>query len=162
SFLGLCSLEGGLQLIVDDRPARRILADRRPAGKSWYAAAPKEAISRRRFEENCLLIRVLCRVLAQRSDVIQHPEGSAVRRDDQIIVVHYDIVHGGLGKVSLQRLPMCAIVERNENTFLGCGEEETSSFWIFADSMHKGVLRKVIIDAGPALAEVRRLVDVGS
>ena len=60
--------------------------------------------------------------LSQRRDIVEHPEAASMRRDDQIVFVNREIAHRGCRQIELQRLPMIAIIEGNEDGALGAGE----------------------------------------
>ncbi len=51
--------------------------------------------------------------LAQRADVIEHPERAAMRGHHQIVAVNDEVVHWSCRQVELQRLPVRAIVKGN-------------------------------------------------
>ena len=71
--------------------------------------------------------RAIVRDLAKRRDVVENPEGAAVRADDDIVAVDYEIAHGSGGQVELQRLPGVAIVERDIDGAFGAGEEQAGA-----------------------------------
>src|SRR5437660_1025626 len=57
--------------------------------------------------------------LMQRREVVEDPERAALGRDDQVLVVHPDVVDGHVRQVELERLPVPAIVEGEEHAELG-------------------------------------------
>jgi len=70
-----------------------------------------DAEGRGRLEKMSLVGAGEGRHLAQRSDVIQNPEGAAVGGDDEVVVVNPEIAHGSVRQIELERLPVVAIVE---------------------------------------------------
>src|SRR5271163_34474 len=59
-----------------------------------------------------------CGGFAERSDVIENPEGAAVRGQDQVAFVNPKVAHGGVRQIQLQGLPVIAVVERNPDCIL--------------------------------------------
>src|SRR5205085_3953101 len=56
--------------------------------------------------------------------VVQHPERTAVRGYDKVVILDHKVVNWRNGKVQLQRLPVGAVIERYEHTGLGAGIEQ--------------------------------------
>ena len=96
---------GGIvsEVVIDHRTVRRISSrrfirlDRRIAA----CAAPR-AYRGRRLEQRRLVRCENCSELLQRTDVIQHPKGAAVRGDDEIPIVDRQVAHRGVRQIELQ------------------------------------------------------------
>ncbi len=148
-----------LQPVINDGSAGRIFPDRaRPAEERWM----KDRLIRRRGSEQVrLLLRNGIVVLPQRADVIKDPEGAAVSRDDQIVVLDDQVVDRRHRQVQLQRLPLAAVVERDVDALLGSGEEQSRALGIDADGMNIVIRGNAVHQLGPGLAEVGGLEDVG-
>src|SRR4051812_46562187 len=101
------------QVVIEDGAGWRILAHRRfgrPGSVVLLVAA--KAIGGWRTEKGRGLLRDLGRHLAERFEVVKNPERTAVRGDDEVVVVDHEIVDGGDGKVQLEWMPSPAIIER--------------------------------------------------
>ena len=98
--------------------------------------------------------------LAKHADVVQHPNPAPVRSEDQIVVVKGEVAHRGRRQVELQRLPVVAVVKRDEHTQLGTGDEQAATFGIFFDRLHVDARRQAAGDLLPRLARVLRAIDV--
>ncbi len=64
-----------------------------------------------------------------------------MRRDHEIVVFDHQIVNRRLRQVQLQRLPMRAVIERNENAKLGARVKQAAFLRIFAHCVHVGAIR---------------------
>src|SRR3546814_11944258 len=62
--------------------------------------------------------------LAQRTDVVQHPEGAAMRRDRDVAGVDGKVMHRHARHVEPERLPVGAVVERHVDAELGARLEQ--------------------------------------
>ena len=62
-------------------------------------------------------------VLLERREIIQYPEGATVGRRQKITALNEKVIYRRDGQVSLQRLPVCAIVPGEENSPLRAGLE---------------------------------------
>ena len=98
--------------------------------------------------------------LPERADVVQDPDAAAVRADDQIVAVNREVAHGRGRQVQLQRLPVVAVVERDEDAELGAGVEQTAPLRILFDRLQVDAGRKTARDLLPRLAGIARAVDV--
>src|SRR6476660_8490417 len=98
--------------------------------------------------------------LPQRSDVVENPERAAVRSDDQVVAMNRQVAHGSMRQVKLQRLPVIAVIERNEYAALGSREQQSLAHRIFAHYVHRSVIGKAGDNFLPTFAEVVRAVDV--
>ena len=84
------------------------------------------AYCRRWFEQNWVVgQRHLGAVLAQRLDVVEHPEAAAMGRDGDRVVLDGDVGDLHVGQVQRQRLPGVAVVVGDVEAVLGAGVEQT-------------------------------------
>ena len=144
----------GLKVVIDDRARGRILAGRL-AGSDF--AGIMQAHRGLRLVEHHLGLRGLRIDLAQRGHVVEHPEGAAMSRHDEVVIFHHQIVDRRGRQIHLQRLPMRAVIERNINAELGAGVEQAAAFRIFAHGVDVGAVGDSVGDGGPALAGVAGL-----
>src|SRR5260370_33791064 len=109
------------QVVVENSAIGRVFAD-------GITAAPKMSRARTgrgaRREEMRVLGGDGSAYLAQRTEVIQNPERTAVGRDNQIVGMNNQIVDGCGGKVELERLPVQPVVKRNPNGGTHAGGEQ--------------------------------------
>ena len=97
--------------------ARQIVFDRRPQRGRINSGA----ISVARFEEMCVGSAHLRRELMEGTDIVQDPKGPALRRDDQIVSMKFDVANGHVRQIQLERLPVRAVVERDEDAEFSSG-----------------------------------------
>ena len=93
----------------------------------------------------------------QRRQVVEDPERPALRRDDQILVVDLDVGDRHVRQVQLERLPVRAVVERDEHPELGAGVEQPFAIGILAHDARRPVGRNAVLAVGqprPGLAVV--------
>ena len=81
--------------------------------------------------------------------------------DDEVAVPHVDVADRAVGQVELQRLPVIAVVEGDEDAGLGPGVEEAAPDRILAHDVDEAARGNSRGDRAPALAAVARAVDVG-
>jgi len=79
-----------------------------------------------------ILARRRRRNLPQRRQVVQNPERAPVRRRDQVVVFHFQIVHRHGRQVLLQRFPVRAVVERHQHSRLRPRVEQPFAFRVLA------------------------------
>ena len=115
---------------------------------------------RTRREEERLLSGDLRVELADRREVVQHPEGAAVRSDDEVAVLRVDVADRAIGQVDLQRLPVLAVVERDEDAGLGAGVEEALAGRVLPNDVDVAARGNPLRDQRPALPAVASPVDV--
>ena len=107
--------------------------------------------------------RGIGRQRAQRNDVIKHVEATPVGCDHEIVAVDGDVAHRARRESAAQRLPIIAIIERNEEVPLGPGEEQPPLHGIFADHVHRvgpALPGESVRDLGPGAASVPSPQDV--
>ena len=112
-------------------------------------------------EEDILLCDVVAE-LAQGSDVVENPEGTPMRGEDEIIILDHQVVHGRRRKVQLELTPVSAVVERHIQAHFRTGVKQTSFLRILPHRAHETCVRNSIGQLGPGLAVVAGLVDVGT
>src|SRR5690349_8592873 len=95
-------------------------------------------------------------------DVGQNPEGAAVGRDNEIVVLDHQIVNRRARKIELQTLPVLAVVERDEDASFGSREEKPALGGVFPHGMDDSARGQGPVKARPGLATVRRLENIGS
>src|ERR1700676_2999082 len=83
-----------------------------------------------------------------------------MRPDNEIVAMDHEVAHRGVGQVELQRLPVVAIVERNEYRALRTCEEQTFALGIFAHHIARAARRNALRDFRPRLAEVARPINM--
>src|SRR4029453_4127149 len=83
-------LRRSLQIIIDDRARRRVIADwlalvefLRIIQNHWGLGLIKDEIFRRRLRND----------LAQRRDVVEYPERPAMSCHDEIVILYHEIVN---------------------------------------------------------------------
>ena len=112
-----------LQVIVKDHARRRILSRRLlrwqrrvvvVVGSDAHGFGRLEQMHRRTSHLRC--------DLAQGRDVIENPERATMCGNDQVTVLHHQIVDRTDRQVKLQRLPVVAIVQREIDSQFGPGK----------------------------------------
>ena len=83
-----------------------------------------------------------------------------MRSDNQVVVFNGEIVNGRDGQIQLERLPMCAVVERNKHAGFGAGVEKTFAFGVFANGADVRALGNSVYDGAPGFAEITRFENV--
>ena len=78
--------------------------------------------------------------LAKRAEVVEDPERAAVRRNDERVIVNDHVVDRRDGEIELERLPVCAVVERNIDAGFGAGVEQAFALGIFADGVDVNIV----------------------
>ncbi len=132
----------------------------RPTGSSARqrrvaVLVPAQADGGRRFEQ---VRRFACcnRVeLAQRSEVVEHPDRATLRAGDQVVAVHEQVADPGRRKIALQRLPMVAVVEGHEHAGIGAGVEQARALQVGAHDADEMVGRKFAYGERPGRARSR-------
>src|SRR6185312_13539272 len=151
-----------LQVVVDDRAVRRILGLRLvllQRGAVVSALLDRDRVGW--LEEEGVGRQHRIGDLTERADVVDHPDTTAVRADDEIVAIDLEIAHRSDGQVELDRLPVVAVVERHERAALGAGEEQALAHVVFFDRVDVDAGRESGRDPLPGLAEVARAIDVG-
>ena len=92
--------------------------------------------------------------LAQRGDIVEHPKGAAMSCHHQIVIFHYEVVNGRDGEVQLERLPVRAVIERNENAELCARVKQPSFLRIFADRVHVRSIRNSVRNSSPCFPQI--------
>lgn len=100
------------------------------------------------------------RVFTQGADVIQRPECAPMRGNDEVVILHHQVVDRHSRQVKLQRLPVLAVVKRNINSAFGAGKQKFGILRILAYRMYEIVAANPIGDWLPRLAKIRGLEDV--
>ena len=103
--------------------------------------------------------------LAKGCQVVQNPEGAALRRNHQITAMHFEI-HDRRGRqIHPQRLPAHSVVERGEDAEFGAGVEESTLLWILAHDANpvvRGNAVGAVRETRPRAPVVVRSPDVGT
>jgi hypothetical protein len=102
--------------------------------------------------------------LVKGRDVIQNPESAALRRNDQILAMHFDVRHGHVREIQLKRLPVRAVVKRDEHAKLRAGVQQSGTIRIFTDDARgpiSGNAGLPVSQPGPCLPVIISAVDVG-
>ena len=148
---------------VDRRAGGRVLTlPWRPlvASGSTAPAAPTEPIGSLRCEQVNGGVRDITVDLLQWCEVVEDPEGAALGRGDEIVVLDLEVGDGDGGQVKPQRLPALAVVERNVHSGLGARVEQTSADRVLAHDTDPGFIGYAANDPLPATAVVRRSIYV--
>ena len=90
--------------------------------------------------------------LADRSDIIQHPQAATISCDNQVVVLDLEVVDRHGRETELQRLPAAAIIHGYHHTGLGAQVENAGFLRILTNHKGGAVGLEVSIDAGPGLA----------
>ena len=148
---------GRLQTVVEDRAARRI---RRPrlvlrVGGSLERGRI-QADRRPRLEQPDRRRGHPCVQLPQGSQVVEHPERSAVRRGDEIAVAHREVAHRAIRHVRLKGLPVVPLIEGDEDSRFGSGVEQPATLRILADDVDVASVRDAPGDGRPRLPAISR------
>jgi hypothetical protein len=98
--------------------------------------------------------------LAQGRDVVEYPERTTVRGDDEVVVLNPEVAHGCVGQVELERLPVVAVVEGEPDGGFGAGEEQPLADGVFADGVDRRV-GQACGDGLPGSAAVVGAIEVG-
>src|SRR6185312_10658620 len=99
---------------------------------------------------------------AQWCNVIEYVEGSAERRDDEIVrlLLNGEIAHLNRRQPTAKTRPRLPVVFREVEPELRAGEEKGRIDGIVDDRVDRSLVRQVAGDRRPAAAEVRALEDV--
>ena len=130
-------LRRGLQDIVDHGPGGRVFAHR-PA--AVHRVRIVQAIGLLRGEQHDVARDRIG--LAQRRDIVEDPESAAMGGHNQVIALHQEVMDRRDGQVQLQRLPGCAVVQREEDAKLSARIEQAPSHRVLAHRMHHCALRQ--------------------
>jgi hypothetical protein len=81
----------------------------------------------------------------ERSNVIENPERPTLCRHNQVVVVNLDVAYRNVREIQLKRLPVCAVVERNEHPKLGSRVQQTFTRRILANDTRWPIDRNAIV-----------------
>ena len=102
-------LAAGLEPVVDDRAAGRVLPHR--MGRVLTPPTPVHAVGVAGVEQVGVARQRGVGELAQRCDIVEDPERAAVSGRDQVAVLDREVVDRDERQVAPQRLPVPAVVE---------------------------------------------------
>ena len=160
------------EVVIDERSERRIL---RVGQFRVHRLVPIAVLPRADRVAGLEQIRrcrgdrlSLCRNLAQRTHIVEHPKSTAVGAYHDIVHVVVSVKHHVADRRARQilpkRLPMLPVVERRENRCLGPNEEQALLFGVLTDNMYLTarafIGRQTRDDARPGLAAIVRAIDV--
>ena len=156
----LLSVRG--KIVVEDRSIGRVLRSGL-FGWQWRTRKPivVDTDGRLRLVQEGQAARRMFRRLAQRSDVVQYPERSSMRRNHEVVAVNGQVTHRGRGKIQLQGLPLTAVVKGDIDAKLGPRIEQPFLLGILAHCVDKVRRFEASRDRLPALAVISRAVNVG-
>ena len=143
--------------VRDRPPAAHVLVHRFLLRGPDPVGVPRREEVRRRA-------RHLVRQLVERGQVVEDPEGTALRREHQVLLVDDQVGDGGHREVELERLPVRAVVEGDEHAVLGGGVEKPLPVGILPHRPYPLVGGDPVRPVGeqrPALPEVVGAEDVG-
>ena len=95
--------------------------------------------------------RDLGRELMQRANVVDDPKCAALRGNDQIVVMKFDVGYGNVRQIQLKRLPVSAVIERNEDAELCARVKQSFAIGIFAHYARRPVGRNPILAVSQTL-----------
>src|SRR6185369_1920809 len=114
--------------VIEDGAGGRVL----PLERAAAAAAPEAQGGARNEQVSVGLLNPVV-PLAQRTDVVEDPEGAAVGGDDEVVALHDQVADGDGREVELEGLPARAVVEGDEHAGLGPRVEQALAPGILAD-----------------------------
>ena len=156
---------GRLQVVVDARAVRRVIARRDfVLADDRIVRDLPEPIGRQRREQMHRLLNHLRCELLERGQVVENPEAAPVGGDDQVVkaFLHLNAVHRRVRQIHLQRLPVLPIVERHVHRILSPEVQEAAANRIFLDAVcpAQHAVWNPVGDRLPRLAVVVRLVHI--
>src|SRR5207237_4411234 len=113
----------------------------------------------RREEMNALRSDVRSE-LAERLNVVEHPESASVCGNDESVVVYEQVVNRHDRQLLLQRLPVRAVIERGVDSALGASEEQAALFVVRTDDAREFIVRNTINNFRPCFSVIDRFVQV--
>ena len=151
----------GLQRVIDDRAVRRVLAARLVRRQRRVRVhVPAHADRSLRLEKRRLARHHRLVELAERRDVVEDPESSSVRGRDQVVVLDDDIAHRARRHIQTERLPVIAVVKRDEDLLFRAREKQALAHRVLADGIHRRPPGDPVHDLGPRFSAVVRPEDV--
>src|SRR5215475_13016346 len=90
--------------------------------------------------------------LPNRTQIIEYPERTPMRRENQIIVLHDQVVNWNARQVQLQRPPLSSAIKRHEHPVLRAGVQQAALLGILTHRSHKISVSDTFRPAGPCLA----------
>src|SRR6185503_7755373 len=150
-----------LEVIIDDRSIRRILAGwllrrkRRVGMKASFNASRTLWSEKDRFGG-----RRSRRDLSERRDVIEYPERSSVCADNNVVIFHNKIADRRRRHVQSQRLPILTVVDREINGLFRSGKKQTFSNRVFANCINDAAFRYAAGYPFPGAAAIVSAVNV--
>ena len=140
-----------LEIVINHRARRRVVTHRLAFVEFLRVMQAQCGL---RLVKNEIRVRGLRAQLPKRRDIIQHPKRAAMRRHHQVIVFHEQVMNRRSRQIQLQRLPVRARIERNENAQLSAGIKQSGLFRVLAHGMHECAVRNSINDGVPGFAEI--------
>src|SRR5207302_10974890 len=111
-------------------------------------------------EETRLSLYRLGRELADRLEIVEYPEGPAVRREDKVGVLDDQVVDRHDRKVAAETVPVRTVIERDIHAGLGAGVEQSLARGVLADDAREVVRGNAVRELRPGAPVVRRLPQV--
>ena len=130
------------------------------AGTTTETEAASYTIGIHRLEEVEALLGHLIAQLVQHSQVIYHPEATALGGSDQVVILNSQVGNGYDRQVHLERLPALTIIERYIHTTLSTSIQQALFLRISPYHAGKVIVWNTISDLGPGFAIVLGLVQV--
>ncbi len=151
-----------LEPVVDGGAFRGILAHRllrrnRRIGVLRAADAPRLL----RLEKHARGCGRAIADLTQVRDVVEDPEGAAMRADHDVVFVNHEIADGGRRHVGAQRMPVVAVVDGEINGPFRTRIQQAFALGILAHGVHGLVRGDAVDDEFPCEPAVVRAIDVG-
>src|SRR5262249_17269452 len=99
-------------------------------------------------------------MLTYGAKVVEHPETTAMRCEDEIVALDHEVVDRSFRQVELQRFPLGTVVIRDEDSGFRSGVEKAFPLGIFANCARERSFGNAFCDLRPGFAEVGGLVEV--
>ena len=119
-----------LRRVINERSRRRILPYQHWLGR-LVARVVEAHGGCRRVKVNVTLCNLIA-VLPQRRNIVENPECAPMRGQNEVVILHHQIVHRCRGQIQLQRTPVRSVVERYIHASFGSRIEQAAFLRVFA------------------------------
>src|SRR6266508_615755 len=150
----------GPEPVVDRRTVWWIRARRRIVDRRVVPGDVLEPVRSPRSEQVCARRGDCRRQVLERTQVIQNPEATSIRRNHEIVerILDHESVYWRVGQIHLQRLPAIAVVDRHAQRVLRSEIKTPAPNRILANnvSIAQWTLRNPGDDQLPCIPEILR------